>query len=63
MRPLVPIFSEQAERGDSLAFLVICNILCEKRIGAVLAILIIRRVLEKHRVSKANKEVQCHISN
>ena len=29
MWPLVPVFSEQAARGAPLAFLVICNILCE----------------------------------
>ena len=41
MWPLVPVFSEQAERGAPLAVLVVCNILCERcNIGAVLAILI-----------------------
>ena len=38
MWPLVPVFSEQAQRGAPLAFLVICNILCERVKGAVLAI-------------------------
>ena len=60
MWPLVPVFSEQAERGAPLAFLVI--ILCErcnrsspchthKRDCSI------RRVWKKHRVSKANKDV------
>ena len=63
--PLVPVFSEQAERGAPLAFLVICNILCERcnrssPCHTHRRDCSIRRVYKKHRVSKANKEVQSH---
>ena len=67
MWPLLPVFSEQADRGAPLVFLVICNILCERcnrSSPCHTAILIKETALlgeyERNRVSKANKEVQSH---
>ena len=65
LRPLVPAFFEEAEWGTQLAYVVICVILCERCNLSSPYHDHIRdcsfwRVWKKHRVSKANKEVQSH---
>ena len=65
MWPLVPVFSEQAERGAPLAYLIMYDIyFLGGVIGSVLVTAIKEIALlneyERNRVSKANKEIESH---